>query len=372
MKKIFLITLSLLFGGGVWAQYVPGKGGYSIQGKLTGDYQGKVYLVAEDGVGGNQTVVDSCEVVEGKYGFQGGKVEEVKMYYIKSKQGKVAPFFLEDGTIRIEGDVNDFYNAEVRGTVNNEILHLYNLLIRCVRDSTRAAATIENMQGGLKDGATAQARREQRYRENMQRCLAIEKRLVAQYADQPFAPLMLLFDVARQVSLEELKELRGHLDAGLSGHSYVVALDEYIRSQDFKPGSEGYCFCAPDVNGKELCLKNYRGKYVLLDFWASWCGPCRREMPKVAEIYRSYRGKNFEIIGVSLDHQPDAWKKAVEEMKMVWPQCSDLKGWNSKIAMKYNVHAIPATVLLDPEGKVEALNLRGEELERKIRDVVPQ
>lgn len=370
MKKIFIAGIGLFFASTICAQLQKGNEGYVIEGKLVGSYQGKVYLANENGIGGDFTLLDSCEVKNGKYMFKGGKVEVSSMHFIKSNTGKVTPFFLENGHIRIEGKAKDFYNAKVGGTLNNEILNYYNLQLRYVQDSMMAVTSITWMREGKQDEATEKAKYKQRYRHMLERRLAIEKDLVLRYPEQPFAPLMLMFDLAYNIPLDELKQLRNQLSPELAEHPYVHAVDEFIRSQDFKVGSEAYAFILPDLNGRKVNLKDYRGKYVLLDFWASWCGPCRREIPAVVTLYKNFRGKNFEIIGISLDKNSSDWKKAVQEMKMKWPQVSDLQGWNSEVARKYNIHAIPATVLLNPEGKVEALNLRGEKLEDKIREVL--
>ena len=126
----------------------------------------------------------------------------------------------------------------------------------------------------------------------------------------------------------------------------------------------------PDKDGKSFKLSSLRGKYVLVDFWASWCGPCMREMPNVVKLYKECKGKNFEIVGVSLDQKRDAWLNAVEKNKMKWIQVSDLKSWATLPVKLCNVSAVPYTVLIDPQGKVIALNLRGEELINKVKEVL--
>lgn len=129
-------------------------------------------------------------------------------------------------------------------------------------------------------------------------------------------------------------------------------------------------FILPDTNGNNISLSSLRGKYVLIDFWASWCGPCRKEIPNMVKLYQDFGGKNFEILGVSLDKTRDKWVGAIKSDHLNWPQVSDLKFWQSEVTPIYNVKAIPYTVLLDKEGKIIAKNLRGEELYQKIESLL--
>lgn len=126
-----------------------------------------------------------------------------------------------------------------------------------------------------------------------------------------------------------------------------------------------------DMAGKTVRLSDYVGKgnYVLVDFWASWCGPCRAEMPNVRSVYNRFHPKGFEIVGISLDSQSDDWQHATEQMGITWPQMSDLKGWKSEAATLYGVRSIPFTLLFDPDGKVVATGLRGESLMQKLEQV---
>ncbi len=126
-----------------------------------------------------------------------------------------------------------------------------------------------------------------------------------------------------------------------------------------------------DPEGKEVHLTDWvgKGKYVLVDFWASWCGPCRADMPNVKALYEQYKGKGFEIVGVSFDQTKSAWTKAITDMQLPWPQMSDLRGWNCAAAEVYGIRAIPATILFSPDGKVVASGLRGETLRDKLSEL---
>jgi peroxiredoxin len=126
----------------------------------------------------------------------------------------------------------------------------------------------------------------------------------------------------------------------------------------------------PDVNGKEISISSFRGKYVLIDFWASWCGPCRMENPNVVKAYNEFKGKNFTVLGVSLDKEKEPWKKAIAQDHLTWSHMSDLKYWNSQAVEIFGFQGIPFNVLVDPSGKVIGESLRGEELDAKLKEVL--
>jgi thiol-disulfide isomerase/thioredoxin len=133
---------------------------------------------------------------------------------------------------------------------------------------------------------------------------------------------------------------------------------------------------APEISletpeGEILNLTDLRGKYVLIDFWASWCGPCRMENPNVVRVYNEYKDKNFDIFSVSLDQDKGKWQKAIIADGLSWKNhVSDLKGWGSVVVQSYGIKGIPHTVLIDPDGKIVATNLRGDMLERKLKEVL--
>jgi peroxiredoxin len=129
-------------------------------------------------------------------------------------------------------------------------------------------------------------------------------------------------------------------------------------------------FSQADPDGKMISLSSFRGKYVLIDFWASWCGPCRMENPNVVNAFNRYKDKNFTVFGVSLDRDKQKWLDAIAKDGLTWPNVSDLKGWQNEVAQKFGISSIPQNFLLDPQGKVIGKNLRGEALESKLASVI--
>ncbi|MBM3431487.1 MAG: AhpC/TSA family protein [Bacteroidetes bacterium] len=177
-------------------------------------------------------------------------------------------------------------------------------------------------------------------------------------------------------SMERIKEGLVKLGGKFPNHTGLATfrrkLEEEIQKSKGLLGQSAPDFTLPDVNGKPIALKSFRGKWVLVDFWASWCRPCRMENPTVVAAYQQFKNKNFTILGVSLDREDGKqdWLKAIQDDKLVWPQVSDLKFWNSLVVPMYQIEGIPYNVLIDPQGKVVAENLRGPQLAKKLKELI--
>ena len=174
---------------------------------------------------------------------------------------------------------------------------------------------------------------------------------------------------------DKYSDLYKSLDAGLSKKfpkdKNVIMFHEVVeRMLSTNVGQFAPEISLPSPDGKEIALSSLKGKLVLIDFWASWCDPCRKEMPNVIKIYSKFKNKGFEIYGVSLDQDKEKWMEAITKDGINWPQVSDLKYWDNVAARIYNVQGIPYTVLIDKDGKIIAKNLRGQELEKKIAEVL--
>lgn len=194
----------------------------------------------------------------------------------------------------------------------------------------------------------------------------------AQSKPSSFIPYFILqFNVVQEPTIELLTLARDAAIKFNPSSKYTNQIIERFNSEaKLMVGGEAPEINIPQLDNTNLSLKSLRGKYVLIDFWASWCGPCRKENPYNVEMYKRFKDKGFEIYGVSLDQDANRWKAAIEKDGLTWKHVSDLKGWSSSAGQTYNIRSIPSTVLLDPSGKIIAKGLRGEELNAKLQELL--
>jgi len=178
-------------------------------------------------------------------------------------------------------------------------------------------------------------------------------------------------NIAYSMSYEQLKDLCNPQRAYYNHPAMQQPKRMLANLEKRAPGKMFTDMTIPDMDGKQHKLSEWigKGQYVMIDFWASWCGPCRQEMPNVVANYNKYHEKGFEIIGISFDQKADLWKKSAEQMQMKWPQLSDLGYWKSAAVEVYGISAIPASILFDGEGKIIATDLRGEKLGEKLKEL---
>ena len=167
-----------------------------------------------------------------------------------------------------------------------------------------------------------------------------------------------------------IDSLSQKFNESLADHPFTISLTNRLEAyKKLAVGADAPEISLPSPDGELVSLSSLKGNYVLIDFWAAWCRPCRAENPNVVRLYKKYQNKNFEILGVSLDRTKNAWVKAIEDDGLIWKHVSDLKYFNSQAAQSYRVDAIPATYLIGPDGKILAKGLRGESLKAKLEEI---
>lgn len=351
------------------------SGNFQLKGNFTNTKGETIYL---EKLGSNEPVVVDSAVIDDKGDFEFvNYMPKIGFYRVKASPQNFAMLVLDSSDkVMLSGNLTDLGNSyKVQGSPETSLFIEYNeisksrdLRLDSLNKAFQALMEVNKMDSKKMD--------------------SLSKFFEAPYNSIVGASNELLFAKIKAnssmysslIAIQALEpdqhaELYKDLDAGLSKkfpndnnvkmfHGVVTSM---LATAIGQPAPE---INLPTPDGKELALSSLKGKVVLIDFWASWCGPCRKEMPNVVKAYNKFKGKGFEIFGVSLDQEKERWVEAVAKDGITWPQVSDLMQWRSSVVKSYNIQGIPYTVLLDKEGKILAKNLRGEELEKKLAEVL--
>lgn len=340
---------------------------YKVSGTVEGlAYGDTIYL--QEYKNGDWVKLDSTTVAGGTFTFTGRQDTATNCFIIYAKDGKRnrADFFLENGNITVAlGEEN-----KIGGTANNDTYQQF-------KDNFIAMSKEMNdmYRSAMSDSTLTDEQRENVMKE-IEKKDSIAMDMVFNTIEANITNavgIQLLPSYAAAFELDKQKSLVEKIPAQFANNDRIVKLKKHIETVEKTAVGQKYIDFSMDTpEGQTVKLSDFisKNKYTLIDFWASWCGPCRKEMPNVVAAYKEFKNKGFGIVGVSLDNNLDKWKEAITALDITWPQMSDLQGWNNAGAKLYGVNSIPATVLVDQEGIIVARNLRGEDIKAKLSELL--
>jgi thiol-disulfide isomerase/thioredoxin len=363
-----------------------GDNEYIISGTVKGIADGKTVILEKQDNMGQVVPLDTVKVKDGKFTMTGSAKEpEIMLLQVETTQGKV-PFVLENGDIKITIDKDSLQKSKFSGTYNNDVFTKFNDdLTKFQKEFQKKLTSFQNA-NMAKMNAAQEAKDTITINKLMKEYQGIQKEGMEFYVKfaegNPKALLSALIvdsmlnDPA--VDLVRVKKIYAGFSPELKkykpGKSIQSKLDKIAKPVSVAPaanvGSVAPDFTGPNPEGKSISLKQSLGKVTLVDFWASWCKPCRAENPNVVALYAKYHAKGLNILSVSLDKEASAWKAAIAKDKLTWNHVSNLKEFEDPIALQYGINAIPSIYILDAKGVIIAKDLRGEELNAKIASLL--
>lgn len=343
--------------------------GYKINGVVVADgFDVDSVALCDITDDGQPAPIVKAPVENGKFTFE-GRQDSLKRACINCMIGEKEAFLvfiLENGNINAYVSID---SVSATGTPNNDIYEDVRIRINnAIRNYNDAYAYLRDTTLTAEERTAGEARvpeMEKAFNNTIKNC-------VKENITNPVG-LLLFKEVYRHNTLEENDSLIQAMPEETRNDKTVQKVAERIAAKKATAVGQPYTdFTLNDMEGNAVKLSDYvtPGRVVLVDFWASWCGPCRHEIPALVELYKKYKGDSFEIIGVSLDDEFESWKEATEALGIIWPQMSDLKGWKCEASQAYSVHAIPCTILIDGEGNIAARDLRGEKLAEKVAELL--
>ena len=367
MRKIaFIITSALLF---VACNNLKDNE-FLISGTANGIENGKkVFIEVQTETG--TLAKDTAVVTDGKFELK-GITEEIDLGFIRIENEQInLPLILEEGKIEINIVKDSLHKSTLGGTPNNDKFQKFNTESRAISEKVAKFEKDngpEMQKAQMSNDTVTINKLLKEYKKFQNEMNDYSKKFIKENPDAYLSVLLLENFLMRQyLTPEEIKSYFEGLDKDVketkSGKKIKTALDSMSAIVIGKPAPN---FSAPSPEGKTISLKESLGKVTIIDFWASWCGPCRAENPNVVALYNEFHPQGLNIIGVSLDKDAAKWKDAIAKDGLIWSHVSNLKFWEDPIAKQYNVQSIPATFILDEKGNIVAKDLRGEELRAKV------
>ncbi|WP_316791375.1 TlpA disulfide reductase family protein [Pedobacter frigoris] len=375
-KTIFSVLMLLPF-------VVAAQKSYTISGKLPAvKGQAKAYLVLLRNNAWKE--VDSTEIKAGKFQFTGSVDEPQSAMMVVKRKGAAGPawqrdsqgFFIENSKIAMVG-ADSISNAQITGSIADSEDREREAMIKPV---TAQIIKLQNEYGKkAADGSYVKSLEERKMAgDSIQKLVAKNKDISLKFAESHLNSFMGLYTFNMYVldskfEASKVEPLFHRFSAALKSSPLGQRTAEKIEiGKRRQAGAKATDFTQNDLNDKPFTLSSLRGKYVLVDFWASWCVPCRAENPNVVKAYNALKGKNFEIVGVSLDYPGGkaVWAEAVKKDGLPWIHVSDLKGWKNEVAVMYGINSVPQNLLIDPQGIIIGKNLRGEALTEKLKELI--
>lgn len=374
MKQLSILLLLTLSFSSLKAD--PGKkdkdngsDGYVLNGLIEEYDTGIVYM--QRAVNFQLEPYDTAMVVDGKFTFT-GQVEHPELFYfqVDNRKKKLVQVFMENAEITLQFNLERFNEAFVSGSESHNKFMEFEFQNQTMAMEQNQIQQAYNQALTKGDNELANQYRGAFAAKGQER-LSYMQNFVSNNRETPVSGYILVRYMLDENLYTYLKTEYDSLMVYQEETKYTELLGGYLNKiGKLAIGAEAPVIAANDTSGVERSVADFKGKILLIDFWASWCGPCRRANPQVVALYNKYKDQGFEILGVSLDKNAGAWKKAIIADKLTWPHISDLKGWGCEPCKEYKVSSIPKTFLLDREGKIVAKGLKGPALEAKIQEML--
>jgi peroxiredoxin len=366
MRLITLVFISVLFLASCSNQ---NQSNYTIHVKAKGAKDDVAYLVKQT-ADGKQVKIDSTDMKNGEATFT-GTLEYPEFYFIQLKNQQLyLPLFADNEEITATGNITDMRSREVTGSkAQEEFAEVIDSLNTYSRQERQLGMQYQQArQNG--DTVLMQELENQYEQINTEKSAYLKDYVISHPKSVP-AAFVFLYNLS-MYELEDMDTVVSSLDPSIAGSEYVKELTDKVAAlKRVSVGQPFTDFTLNDPDGNPVPLSSIAGhdNYVLVDFWASWCQPCRAENPNVVKAYRLYHDKGFDVFGVSFDKEKDKWIQAIKDDSLVWTQVSDLNYWQCEAGKIYGVQAIPHNILIDPNGIIIDKNIRGEELQEKLSSI---